>query len=171
MASQSEEKKVIPLIGAGYFSIMVKNYFDTRDKAFTLAKELSDSKGILNLGCGVNNYVTNSSEAFMLDPDIKANVDIAPDDGTIPDYYQIDLEAAQLPFENKQFAVSFASHCLEHIENWQNALMEWIRVADNTIIVLPHPWSIGQHFEPTHKRYVSTAWIEEVKQFPVEVFY
>ena len=167
----------VVVAGVFYGVWAVHNYNSVRDKAFARAKALAavtspPKPGIVNLGCGTCHYISESSLRYAFDEYVCCNVDMAPapDVHDIPNYLCIDLEKP-LPFGGNQFSVVFASHCLEHLTNWQLALSEWSRIADHVIIVLPHPLNIGQLSDVTHKRYVSWGWINQVKEYPqVEVY-
>ena len=118
----------------------------TRAAAFEHARQLSNGKGIINIGAGPHR--TYQAQVIAEQPEILANIDIAPD--SMPRFMQLDVERDPLPFPDKQFGCAFASHVLEHLDNWQFALGEMVRVADNVVIVLPHPayfsgWLITEH--------------------------
>jgi SAM-dependent methyltransferase len=52
------------------------------------------------------------------------------------------VERSIADFENGSLDYVFSSHCLEHIENWREALAEWVKKLkpDGTIFLyLPHP--------------------------------
>jgi len=124
--------------------------------AWNYAKSLSNDKGILNLGCGGSG--TAIAGAIAYSPQIKVNVDLQ--DG-MPGFLQLDLEQG-LPFADKQFSVSYTSHVLEHLENWQLALEEACRVADFVVVVLPHPLSLSGWLQPAHKQHFSRSDIEQM---------
>lgn len=51
-------------------------------------------------------------------------------------------------FDDRSLDYVFSSHCLEHIENWREALAEWVRKLrpDGTIFLyLPHPYCAIWH--------------------------
>lgn len=67
--------------------------------------------------------------------------------------------------ENSQDYV-FSSHCLEHIENWENALKQWVsKVKQDGIIFLylPHPdckiWNPGSPFVGDFHKWIPTPEI------------
>lgn len=137
-------------------------------EAFEYARRLVNGKGIINLGSGMRR--TPTAWAIAHSPEIVANVDITQN-GT-PRYVQWDLEQ-RLPFPDKSFDVAFGSHVLEHLENWQDALCEMFRVADNVVLVLPHPLSPAGLLHPGHRQHFTAndmAWLEE-QCLNLRVFY
>ena len=137
--------------------------------AFEKAKELSNGKGIVNIGAGPHR--TYQAQMIAESPSIMANIDIAANG--IPRFIQLDIEAEHLPFSDKQFGVAFLSHILEHLDNWQFALEEAIRVADYVVVVLPHPAYFSGWLDPQHKQHFSRDEIDEIVQFypNVEIYY
>lgn len=136
-----------------YSAAMVLHNVAVKNKAFTEATRLANGKGIINLGSGCNR--TFVSKGFCGNPQVEANVDIA---GGGPNFYEIDLEAGEMRiFSDHEFGCAFASHVLEHLENWEAALTEWSRIADYVIIVVPHPWSLDGQVWPTHKQHFTLA--------------
>lgn len=137
--------------------------------AFEKAKELSNSKGIVNIGAGPHR--TYQAHIIAESPSVMANIDIAPN--AMPHFIQLDIEAEHLPFSDKQFGVAFLSHVLEHLDNWQFALEEAIRVADYVVVVLPDPKYFSGWLHPQHKQHFSRDEIDAIVQFypSVEVFY
>ncbi len=115
------------------------NHTVKKQAAFSEAKSLVKSKGIINLGA-VGNPWSPLASTIAVDPLVKVNLDKKL--ANLPNFVHYDMENP-LPFSNKQFDVSFASHSLEHLDNWKQALNEMVRVADHVIIVLPHPLSTG----------------------------
>jgi ubiquinone/menaquinone biosynthesis C-methylase UbiE len=84
----------------------------------------------------------------------------------------VNLEETPLPFSDKQFDVALASHTLEHLANWQQALTEWSRIAEHVVIVLPNPLSINSYFNPLHKQHFSLGDMTYIRAHwsNVEVF-
>jgi len=158
-------------VAALYVIACVTNYHAEREKAFYRAKQLVKNKGIANIGCGVGRYKSDSSMKYANDASVFANIDSEFD----PEISKLIVTNAEspLPFGLKEFDVVFASHVLEHIEDWKAALTDWLRIADKVVIVLPHPWNAGQLKDLTHKRFVGFDWIEAVKKFNknIEVFF
>lgn len=130
----------------------------TRNAAFEQARELSNGKGIINIGCGPSR--TYQAQVIAEQPEVLANLDIAPDG--MPHFIQLDVEKKSLPFADKQFGVAFASHILEHLDNWQFALSEMARVADYVMVVLPHPMYFSGWLWPSHRQHFSVADIERI---------
>ena len=131
-----------------------------RGAAFEEAKKLSNGKGIINIGCGPGR--TYQAQAIADQPEVLANLDIAPNG--MPHFIQIDLERSPLPFADKQFGVAFASHVLEHLDNWRFALEEACRVADYVIVVLPDPVYFSGWIWPSHRQHFSRVDMYEMAQ-------
>ena len=123
-------------------------YHDWRKRmALEEARSLAGEKGIINLGA--DGHTQFSREVANLSK-VKVNVDIRPDGAKS---LQANLEEAHLPFYDREFGVAFASHVLEHLENWELALTEWNRVADWVIVVVPHPLSLTGRIHLDHKQF------------------
>ena len=140
----------------------------TKGAAFEEARELSNGKGIINLGCGPHGPF--GAQIIAEQPEVMANIDIAVDG--MPLFTQVDIESEPLPFADKQFGCAFASHILEHLDNWQFALNEACRVADYVVVVLPHPCNFGGWLIPEHKQHFSISDIQQIVElYPsVEVY-
>lgn len=150
----------------GLASDIIKTCVVKKD-AFEFATDLVTDKGIINLGAG------NSEKYFSMgiphSDFIALNVDIHLDG--LPRFRQIDVES-ELPFHDNQFDVSFASHVLEHLDNWEYALSEWRRISDYTIVVLPSPLSITSILHPEHKQHFSYSDMRYIGKLPnTFVFY
>ncbi len=137
--------------------------------AFEHARQLANSKGIINIGAGPHR--SYQAQIIAEAPEILANIDIAPDG--LPRFLQLDIEGELLPFADKQFGCAFASHVLEHLDNWQFALNEMVRVADYVVVVLPHPIYFSGWLWPEHRQHFSVDDIDEMAGlYPnVEVYY
>ena len=136
--------------------------------AFEYARQLSNGKGIINLGAGP--YRTYQGQIIAQSPETLANIDIALDG--VPHFIQLDIEREPLPFADKQFGCAFASHVLEHLDNWPFALDEACRVADYVVVVLPHPQYFSGWLTPEHRQHFSIDEIEELAQlYPNVVVY
>ena len=142
--------KVIGLLGAGYVLAIFVNQVAQKQRALALAISLNATKGIVNLGAGCSR--TGGSQAVCELPEVVYNVDLG---GNCPKCVIVNLEKSPLPFSNKQFDVAFASHVLEHLVNWEQALNEWTRIADHVVIVLPNPLFILAWVAPEHKQHFS----------------
>lgn len=86
------------------------------------------------------------------------------------------LEVFNLRTTDETFSIPFlthnCSHILEHLDNWDFALGEAMRVADNVVIVLPHPLSPLGWLVPSHKQHFSFSDIREIERLPnVKIFY
>lgn len=141
----------------------------TKDEAFEEAKRLSNGKGIINLGAGPHR--TYQAQIIAESPEIFSNIDIVPNG--MPHFLQLDLEKDTLPFADKRFGCAFASHVLEHLNNWRSALAEMLRVADNVVVVLPDPIYFSGWLAPGHRQHFSVEEINEIAGlYPnVEVYY
>jgi len=141
----------------------------TKDIAFEEARRLSNGKGIINLGAGPHRIY--QAQIIAESPEIFSNIDIVPNG--MPHFLQLDLEKHALPFADKQFGCAFASHVLEHLDNWQFALAEMLRVADNVVVVLPDPLYFSGWLSPSHEQHFSVEEINEIAElYPnVEVYY
>ena len=141
----------------------------TKDVAFEEAKRLSRGRGVINLGAGPHR--TYQAQIIAEAPETLANIDIAPD--SMPRFMQLDIEREALPFSDRQFGCAFASHVLEHLDNWQFALDEMVRVADYVVVVLPHPQYFSGWLWPGHRQHFSIDDMEEIAQlYPnVAVYY
>lgn len=133
----------------------------TKDAAFREARVLSNGRGIINLGCGPHR--TFGARIRAESPEVLVNIDIALDG--MPRFLQLDIERELLPFADKQFGCAFASHVLEHLDNWQFALTEASRVADYVVVVLPHPAYFSGWLAPEHRQHFSRGDMEEIAQF------
>ncbi len=140
----------------------------TKDAAFEEARRLNGGRGIINIGAGPGR--TFLAQAIAEASEVQANIDIVPNG--MPHYLQLDVENEALPFADKQFGCAFASHVLEHLDNWQFALEEMVRVADYIVVVLPDPQSFGGWLAPDHKQHFSVDDIGEMAQlYPNVVVY
>ncbi|MBA7641918.1 hypothetical protein ES703_49604 [subsurface metagenome] len=137
--------------------------------AFEEARRLSNGRGIINLGAGPHR--TYQAQVIADSPEILSNIDIVPNG--IPHFLQLNLEKSALPFTDKQFGCAFASHVLEHLDNWQFCLQEMVRVADSVVVVLPHPLYFSGWLAPSHRQHFSIEEINEMAGlYPnVEVYY
>ena len=130
----------------------------TKFAAFEHARQLSNGKGVINIGAGP--HQTYQAQVIAEQPEVLANIDITPDG--MPRFMQLDMERDPLPFPDKQFGCAFASHVLEHLDNWQFALGEMVRVADNVVIVLPHPAYFSGWLSPEHRQHFSVDDINDM---------
>lgn len=139
-----------------------------KKQAFDYAKRLSNGKGIINLGAGPHR--TLRAQEISQSSVVAVNIDVALDG--IPHFIQLDIEKERLPFSDQQFGCSFMSHVLEHLDNWDFALSEAMRVADKVVVVLPHPLCLVGWLNPRHKQHFSFDDITEIERLPkVKVFY
>ena len=145
-----------------YLAWTTLNFEVQRGKALEAAKQMDGGKGIINLGS------TGKGDPWQMAvqqlPQVRFNVDRQNDQ---PKFLYADLEDGRLPLYDRQVSVAFASHVLEHLSNWEGALTEWNRVADNVVVVLPHPWSIVGRLAPDHKQFFSFGDVVEMqRRFP-----
>ena len=136
-------------------------------QAFDEAVNLSKEKGIINMGATGNLLVATTRE-IAKHPAIRVNVDLKADN--TPKFFPYNLEVTPYPWADKEFDVAFAAHILEHLDNWEGALREWIRIADYTIVVLPYPFLHGW-FSPAHKQHFTFQNIEGIRgKYPVKIY-
>jgi len=141
----------------------------TKNAAFEKARELSNGKGIINIGAVPHR--TYQAQIIAESPEVLANIDIAPNG--MPHFIKLDIETDPLPFPDKQFGVAFLSHILEHLDNWSFALEEACRVADYAIVVLPHPAYFSGWIWPGHRQHFSRDDIQKIVELysNVEIYY
>lgn len=132
----------------------------TKNTAFAEALRLSNGKGIINIGSGTHR--TQWAHDIAENPKILANIDIVPDGA--PNFLQMNVAVEPLPFGDKQFGCAFASHVLEHLDNWEFALNEMVRVADRVVVVLPHPAYFSGWICPEHKQHFSIEDAQDIAQ-------
>ena len=132
----------------------------TKQAAFEKARELGNGKGIVNIGAGPHR--TLQAQMIAEQPEVLGNIDVAPNG--MPHFIQLDVERCPLPFGDKQFGCAFASHVLEHLDNWQFALEEMVRVADYVVVVLPDPIYFSGWLHPGHKQHFSRDEIAAIAQ-------
>ena len=137
----------------------IRNTAAVKMEAFEDAKKLVRDKGIINIGCGTRR-LTEASKSIANDLMVVVNTDVVSEN--VPNFIQNDIGKEPLPFDDKEFDVSFCSHVLEHIDDWETALNEIVRVSDKVVLVLPSPDSIGNKFSPEHKHYFSVEDIERM---------
>ena len=145
---------------AAYATVDIFHLATTKEAAFEEAKRLSGGKGIINVGAGPHKIF--GAQIIARDPEVRANIDIEPDG--LPNFIQLDVERDSLPFDDKQFGCAFASHILEHLDNWQFCLDEMLRVADYVVVVLPHPHYFSSWPNPEHKQFFSIDDINQILQ-------
>ena len=140
-----------------------------KEEALEYARGLAQGKGIINLGAGPHR--TFQAQVIAETPEVMANIDIVPNG--MPHFLQFDIERQPLPFNDKHFGCAFASHVLEHLNNWQFALDEMVRVADFVVVVLPHPAFFSGYITPEHRQHFTTDDIQEISSaYPsVAIFY
>lgn len=147
----------LALVGGGVF-IDIIHMQVTKFTAFEEARRLSGGRGIVNVGAGPHRVF--GAQIMAEAPEVLANIDIVPDG--LPCFIQLDIEKEQLPFADKQFGVAFASHILEHLDDWQFALSEMVRVADHVVVVVPHPCYFSGWICLEHKQHFSVDDIDKM---------
>lgn len=158
---------VFGAIGA-YVGLDLLHMQVTKNAAFEEAKGLSGGKGIINVGAGPHR--TFGAQVIAESPEVLANIDITPNG--MSNLIRLDVEREPLPFADKQFGCAFASHLLEHLDNWQFCLSEASRVADYVVIVLPDPRYFIGWIVPEHKQHFSIDEISEIAElYPNMVVY
>jgi len=96
-----------------------------------------------------------------------------------PDAVGVDLDypgydGVHLPFEDNSQDAVFASHCLEHIDDWKPVLTDWYRVLKEDgflVIAVPHQYlyerkaTLPSRFNRDHKRFYTPALLlAEIEQ-------
>lgn len=158
--------KTAALLGLSYALLAGGHHVAKKQQARSRALSLVASRGMINLCSGCDRTAFSRDTCNL--SEIIFNVDLT---GGGPNYISINLEEP-LPFADGQFDVAFASHCLEHLENWEQALDEWARIADYVIAVLPHPLSILGHLNPDHRQHFTPADIDYIREtWGAEVYY
>lgn len=155
-----------PLLGLGMMKVALMAYVAmdfthmtiTKRAAFEEALRLSNGKGIINIGAGPHRIF--QSQVIAEQPEVLSNIDIVANG--MPHFSQIDVESGPLPFADKQFGCAFVSHVLEHLDNWQFALGEMVRVADYVVVVLPHPSYFSGWLVLAHRQFFSVDDIDEI---------
>jgi len=154
---------------AGSFIYDLIRQQSVKREAFKYAQSIAGKKGIINLGSGQGR--SSLARLFASSPEVKVNIDITPNG--VPGFRLYDLNKVPYPFKDKEFGVVFASHLIEHLDNWYEAVKEMVRIADHVVIVLPHPLSPTGLLDPLHKNPFTKGdiqWLEE--RFPsLKVFY
>ncbi len=157
----------LALVGGGVF-LDILHIQVTKFSAFEEARRLSAGRGIVNVGAGPHRVF--GAQMIAEAPEVLANIDIVPDG--MPYFIQLDIERELLPFADKQFGCAFCSHTLEHLDNWQFALGEMLRVAEHVVIVLPHPCTFSNWIWPEHKQHFSVDDIDNmIESYPNLVIY
>lgn len=157
---------VAVVIGSWIVTILYEG--KVKEEAFNYALTLQGYKGIANFGA-TGSGVRWACRKIAQSPAIKVNVDIKADD--TPKFLHHNLEQMPYPFGDKEFNVAFCSHILEHLENWEGALNEWRRIADNVVLVLPYPYLHGW-LSPDHKQHFTAGDVEKMRQtLGIHVFY
>lgn len=100
------------------------------------------------LGLPLVNYGCKNREPFVSQSDL--NLDIVPRD--VPNFELIEPDG-KIPLPDNS-AVVFASHVLEHVDDYEKVLSEMTRVGP-TFIVLPRWWSIDNWINPHHRRIIT----------------
>ena len=136
-------------LAGGYVLLDLGHVTAVKEVAFAKAKELSNGKGIINVGAGPHR--TFMSYFIAEQPEVAANIDVVANG--MSHFIQLDIEKEGLPFGDKNFGCAFASHILEHLDNWQFALAEMVRVADNVVVVLPDPLYLSGWLSPEHRQH------------------
>jgi SAM-dependent methyltransferase len=143
---------IVGSAAAAYTTWVIGNFFVQRSQALAVARSLAGDKGMINLGAGCTRDPMTMDICEL--PEVVVNADR---NSGGPNVVVADFESGSLPFADGEFDVAFASHVLEHLENWEQALSEWNRIADRVIVVLPHPLSIAGRLAREHKQHFSQA--------------
>jgi len=153
---------VVTSLGLGQ-AVFAIHHIGVKRKAFDLARDLVTYKGIINLGCGPRSIFTPLAREIAESPEVVVNVDIVPDTD-LTNLTLLDIETDHLPWFDKTFDCAFMSHILEHLDDWEYALNEAIRVADHVVVVLPYPLSPAGLFHPDHKQHFTLGDMKNIEE-------
>ncbi len=107
-------------------------------KAIEAARQ--SGKPLLNAGCGQTFQLAHAAADVNLDCVFRS----------VPNFVLAPVE--HIPFPDKYFGAVFCSHVIEHVADYQVALVELNRVADNVFCITPSPLFPISWLLPAHKR-------------------
>jgi len=140
---ESSRDKYLPIDStlhpAKRFLIYLVAAFGYKRTVFNLARKAARKAGkpLLNAGCG--SKFTDLSDV---------NLDIVPRE--VPHFFNGDIQKLS-QFKDKQFGAVYASHVVEHVEDFDSALKELDRVAENVYVITPFPLWPSAWLCPSHK--------------------
>ena len=168
-------KQNIYMTGSGLLKLFIKKLYLSIKKTNIAKVKINDEyfykyKGqlypeYLNKGNACQ-YISSKALIYCKGTGLDIGADKWPLFGSIPIRNDLHLNAHKLDkFKDKSLDYIFSSHCLEHLSNWQDALILWIsKLKENGILFLylPHksmklwnpmePWVGDDHkWIPTHK--------------------
>lgn len=121
----------------------------------------------LTLG-GASHAISRTALQFCKGKGVDVGAGAWPLDGAVP------VDSLRGPgagrsmgeFEDNSLDYVFSSHCLEHIEDWEESLQEWlkkVRIGGVIFLYLPHPdcaiWHPGSPFVGKGHKWVPTPWV------------
>lgn len=103
-----------------------------REHVFEEARATANSMGkpLLNAGCGALTPIGGYPRAIY---ESDVNLDAVPQ--KVPRFVLASIE--EIPYPTKYFGAAFCSHALEHVENYELAVLELHRVAYFVYIIVP----------------------------------
>lgn len=121
--------------------------------------------GYLNNGNAIS-FIKEKALGYCSGKGIDVGADKWPFPGAIPIQNEVHQNANKLDrFENESLDYVFSSHCLEHVDDWKDALQLWIsklKIGGIMFLYLPHksnklwkpggPWvGMGHKWSPTYQ--------------------
>jgi len=137
------------LIIGGALAFLAVDYVSRRRLTAQAALVARERRGkpLLNVGCATHSDFVDAG--YMIErADI--NLDIRPLHDYVPNFVQGDIENLWM-FEDKVFGVAYASHVMEHLNDYHQGMSELHRVADEVYTVLPRWWSPSNYLNNKHK--------------------
>jgi SAM-dependent methyltransferase len=73
-----------------------------------------------------------------------------------------DLEKCKIPFIDHSFDVVECRHCIEHVDNPEEVILEMLRVSKGKVIIeCPHKESVNSHIQ-SHKNVFDVDWFGKI---------
>lgn len=112
---------------------ILKKHYDTIRREMQDRGTWREQPRLLDLGCGLGAYSEFwyacgfRTTGFDRDADLIAYARVRAETKRLAIRYE-QGRADRLPFENGSFDIVYANSILEHVEDWESCLNEWIRV-------------------------------------------
>lgn len=138
-------------------SVDGQNFFQYRDELYP---------EYLNNGNAMS-FIKEKALSYCIGKGIDIGADKWPFPGAMPIQNEVHQNANKLDrFDKESLDYIFSSHCLEHVENWKDALVLWIsklKEGGMLFLYLPHksnklwrpggPWvGMGHKWSPTYQK-------------------
>ena len=162
---QKTTKSILLIIGILFILFWIRTEI-VKHLGLKKALELTGDFGIINIGSGYGRSPFATMVCRL--PQVKVNFDI--NKGETPRFEKQDLSLLHYPFVDKRFDVAFASHVIEHIDDYESVLSELKRIAKYVVVVVPYPLNVFQ-INPSHKHWFTFSEINAIKSENVYVFY